>query len=251
MFRKKTGLPSGWEAILVTGWAHWETLRPDEQARVAEGADWLLRRKFWEVAVGFDGFALTEAMRVLIAAQAALLVVGLGDEVYRDVESVIVWPTTIAIHRAEYTGDGFLMEEGAQPVLGEAHGLHGPVLLAWDTVVADAANPQRGRNVVYHEFAHKIDMWDGGVDGSPGFVNPDDEERWFAVCDPLIDALARGEDRPPLDPYGGTNDAEFFAVATETFFTRPTELYAHEPALYELLGALYNQDPRGREQLAR
>ena len=246
MFGRTHGLPADWEPTLDARWAHWATLTGDDRTGVTDVADWLLRKKSWEAAVGFDGFVLTDEMRTLVAAQAALLVLGLGEGAYRDVEAVVLWPTTITIHRAEYTGEGYLMEEGAQPVLGEAHQLHGPVLLAWDSVLAGAAAPERGSNVVYHEFAHKIDMGDGDVDGAPGFARIEDEERWYEVCDPIFDALAAGHARPPLDPYGATNEAEFFAVATEAFFNLPHALRAHEPALYELLQGLYNQDPATR-----
>lgn len=246
MFGRKAGLPAGWEAIAAQHWAQWGWFRTEERAQLEATADWLLRKKSWEAAVGFEGFDVTDDMRTLIALQAAVLVLGLDDRAFGAVEAVVVWPSTIAIHRTQYTGHGLIVEEGAAPVLGEAHELHGPVLLAWDAVLAGAAHPERGTNVVYHEFAHKIDMIDGEPDGAPGFRRIDDEEHWYAVCDPLIDALAAGEHRPPLDPYGGTNDAEFFAVATETFFSVPGALVVHEPELYALLRDLYNQDPARR-----
>jgi len=46
-----------------------------------------------------------------------------------------------------------------------------------------------------------------------------------------------------LDPYGAEDPAEFFAVATETFFERPTELEQRHPRLYEQLRRFYRQDP--------
>lgn len=243
MFGRTRGLPAGWEHIVTHSWAQWDMLSPHEQERISDTADMLLRKKTWEAAGGFDGFTLTDDMRVLVAAQAARLVVGLDPWVYRRVEAIVLWPSTIAIHRTEYTGMGLIVEEGVTPAIGEAHELHGPVLLAWDAVLADAARPDLGRNVVYHEFAHKIDMNDGEADGAPGLHRAEDEARWFDVCDPLMDALAAGESRPPLDPYGGTNEAEFFAVATEAFFTVSSMLAIEQPALYSLLAELYNQDP--------
>jgi hypothetical protein len=246
MFGRKSGLPPGWESVGARYWAQWSWFSADERARLAATADWLLRKKSWEAAVGFEGFAVTDEMRTLIALQAAVLVLGLDDRAFGAVEAIVVWPSTISIHRTQPTGLGLIVEEGAQPVLGEAHDLHGPILLAWDAVLSGAANPERGTNVVFHEFAHKIDMIDGETNGAPGFRRPEDEDHWYSVCDPLLDALAAGEARVPLDPYGGTNEAEFFAVATEVFFSVPGALAVHEPELYALFRDLYNQDPARR-----
>jgi hypothetical protein len=49
-----------------------------------------------------------------------------------------------------------------------------------------------------------------------------------------------------LDTYGASNEAEFFAVATECFFDRPVALRAKHPRLYHLLREYYRQDPAGR-----
>jgi Mlc titration factor MtfA (ptsG expression regulator) len=49
-----------------------------------------------------------------------------------------------------------------------------------------------------------------------------------------------------LDEYGATNEGEFFAVATETFFDRPVELARRHRRLYDLLCDYYRQDPARR-----
>jgi len=132
------------------------------------------------------------------------------------------------------------------PSLGEAHDRRGPVLLAWDDVERAAHHPGRGRNVVFHEFAHKLDMVDHLLDGTPPIHRRDEMERWIAVCTEVFQALRAGDERPPLDPYGATNPAEFFAVATEAFFDVPVDLERREPDLYDVLRAYYRQDPATR-----
>ena len=99
--------------------------------------------------------------------------------------------------------------------------------------------PQRGENVVYHEFAHQLDMIDGITDGTPPLGDDEEaRERWVRVCTAAYDTV-RADRSEVLRPYAGTNPAEFFAVATEVFFNRPDALQAHEPDLYaELLGLL-------------
>ena len=137
------------------------------------------------------------------------------------------------------------------PILGQAHERRGPVLIAWDQAYAAASDPGRGHNVVLHELAHKLDMVDHVVDGTPLLHHRVDPAQWHAVCTEVFLAMQRGGDRPPLDPYAATNPAEFFAVATETFFDVPQALETHEPDLYAILRDYYGQDPAERERRVR
>jgi Mlc titration factor MtfA (ptsG expression regulator) len=138
--------------------------------------------------------------------------------------------------------------EGPLPILGQAHDRRGPVLLAWDQALRSSMQPGSGHNVVYHEFAHKLDMLDQLVDGTPPFVNRDAQREWVEVCTAIFESLRAGQEHPPLDGYAATNPAEFFAVATEAFLDAPAALEAHEPALYSVLRDYYQQDPAARER---
>jgi Mlc titration factor MtfA (ptsG expression regulator) len=243
VLHRRKGLPDGWRVIVEQHVAIWNALDDDERFVVEEIGDWLLRHKHWEAA---GGFALTDEIRVTIAAQAAFMVLGLGIDGYREVSAIIVYPTAMQ-SRGVYAGPvrGTVID-GAHPVVGEAHGNRGPVLIAWDEAREAARNPGRGNNVVFHEFAHKIDMLDHIVDGTPPLENRGDVARWVAVCTEVFDALRDGVERWPLQPYGATNPAEFFAVATEAFFDVPLHLEHHEPSLYEVLRDFFNQDPAAR-----
>ena len=128
------------------------------------------------------------------------------------------------------------------PVLGVAH-YDGPVIIAWDSARAGARHPERGHNVVYHEFAHKLDMLDGVVDGTPPLARREELDQWVAVCTAEYEAMRNGTDDGFLDGYAAVNPAEFFAVVTETFFDIPLELEAAKPALYDVLRDFYRQDP--------
>ena len=117
-------------------------------------------------------------MTVTIAVQAALLVIGLGVEEYREVSAVIVYPSSM-VSRGEHAGPvAGTVSDGPIPILGEAHDRRGPVLLAWDQVERSSRSIGTGHNVVLHEFAHKLDMLDGVLNGSPPLGDRVDPDRW-------------------------------------------------------------------------
>ncbi len=239
---RRRGLPDHGRQIIEQNLAHWQVLDETERERLLELTDWLLRRKHWEAS---RGFRIDDSIRVIIAVQAALLILGLSADHYRLVRSIIVYPSTVLA-----TG------ERAGPVAGTRtdeplaiHGLAqdrgGPILIAWDQARASARHPQRGHNVVIHEFAHKIDMLDGMIDGTPP-IDRADVKPWVEACTEVFEALRAGEPRPPMDSYGATDPGEFFAVATEAFFDTAAELATNEPKLYEVLSTFYRQDPASR-----
>jgi len=243
VLHRRRGLPDDWVDIVEAHVAVWQELDGDERTLLEATSDWLLRHKHWEAA---QGFALDDEITVTLAVQAALLVLRLTVDEYREVSAIIVYPTTMQ-SRGVYAGPvRGTVTDGVVPVLGEAHGRRGPVLLAWDEAREAARNPGRGHNVVFHEFAHKLDMLDDFLDGTPPLGRRGDVARWVEVCTEAYDALRAGIERPPLQPYGATNPAEFFAVATEAFFDVPVALVEHEPGLYEVMRDFYKQDPATR-----
>ena len=185
-------------------------------------------------------------MRLTIAAQAALLVLGLDIECYHDVRSIIVTPTTRVLTHARPGPVRGTVTDAPFPVIGQAHDRRGPIIIAWDAVRRDTRLPTRGHNVVFHEFAHKLDMLDGIIDGTPPLADQATVDQWVAVCTAEYEALRAGTAGPLLRPYAGTNPAEFFAVATEVFFVQPVELQAEKPDLYAVLSGFYRQDPAAR-----
>jgi Mlc titration factor MtfA (ptsG expression regulator) len=240
------GLPQDGPALLVEHLAVWPLLDSDEQQHLMHDIDRLLATKTWEAA---RGFALDDTVRVVIAAQAALLVLGLSLDHYRGVSGIIVHPTTLHTHGARPGPSAATVSADRLAVVGLAQGGRGPVVLAWDQALAGAHRSEPGSNLVLHEFAHKLDMLDGVVDGTPVLAR-DLRADWIRVCTEVYDDLVAGVPRPPLRWYGATNPGEFFSVATELFFEQPNELQRLEPALYDVLLRFYRQDPAAREARA-
>ncbi|MEP6622814.1 MAG: M90 family metallopeptidase, partial [Acidimicrobiia bacterium] len=165
-----------------------------------------------------------------------------------EVSAVVVYPSAMVSRGAHAGPAAGTVSDGPIPILGEAHDRRGPVLLAWDQVERASRIIGTGHNVVLHEFAHKLDMLDGVINGSPPLGDRVDPDHWRDVCTEAFTALAAGEDRPPLQPYGATNPGEFFAVATEAFFDVPASLEHHEPDLYAVLADFYGQEPPARTE---
>ena len=123
-------------------------------------------------------------------------------------------------------------------------------MLAWDQVRFAARHRGRGRNVVLHEFAHKVDMLDGTVDGTPPLPDQAALDRWISVCAAELALMRSGEAGSLLDEYAATDPGEFFAVATEVFFDRPPSTSApRSPSCMTCWPSFYLQDPAAREEV--
>ena len=236
--------PAEWSRYVDDNVAIARQLSPARRARLLELVQRFVADKHWE---GCGGLRLTDEVKVTIAAQACVLVLERDYDLYRDVRSIVVYPSTV-IAPPRPLG---LFEQPRSPIvhgttlIGEAM-LGGPVVLAWDAVLAGGREEVPG-NVVFHEFAHKLDMADGCVDGTPPLVSKAERARWSAVrAAAFADHRARVEAgvATAMDSYGATNEAEFFAVATETYFLRPFDLAYEHPALFVLLAAFYGFDAR-------
>ena len=183
-------------------------------------------------------------MRVTIAAQAAVLLLHRDTDYFPRLTSIIVCPSGyIAPHQRQ---DGGIWSEEDDYLEGHTQRDLRALVLAWDDVRAGTRDPSDGRNLILHEFAHQLDFEDGATDGTPLLESGAQARSWAAVFEEELAALRRAADAGEatlLDPYGAEDPAEFFAVATETFFERGAELRQQHPRLYEELRRFYAQDP--------
>lgn len=241
--------PPEWAGHVARSVPQVEQLSAEERARLEDLIQVFLAEKVFE---GAQDLEVTEEMRVSVAAQACMLLLGHPEtEVYPDLARVVLYP---AAYKAKSTSrDGVLVAETEQVRLGESWD-RGVVVLAWSAVVQGAKNVEDGHNVVYHEFAHQLDQSHGPADGAPALPGTMRYEDWAKHLGAELTNLEHAADtgRPTLlDHYGATNPAEFFAVSTETFFEKPIQMKERKPALYAQLAGFYNQDPATRVATAR
>lgn len=236
--------PDGWHTYLER-LPFYATLSADNASRLRDTLRVIVAEKHWE---GCGGLHMNDEIKVTVSASAALLLLNLEHNYYRRLRSIVVYPTTIVAQN--HGRIGRLSTVGRQPVLGLAF-LRGPVVLVWDSVVHGLQNPNDGRNVVLHEFAHKLDMLDDLADGTPHLEEDEHYKEWVRVMteeyEDLVEAETKGQ-RTVLDKYGATNPAEFFAVATECFFEKSRTLKRKQPELYTILQSFYKQNPAARRR---
>jgi hypothetical protein len=231
--------PSQWRTHLRENVRHYLHLDPQIRTTVEQVVQVFAAEKNW---LGGPGFDVTEEMKVTVAGQAAVLVLGMEEPYYFDTVQ------TIILYRGPYVDPvrrRYGAIRGRFRLSGEMW-YRGPIVLSWRDALAAGRNESGGRNVVFHEFAHYVDGLDGDVDGSPPLISRQQRQLWYRVTEAeylrLVGQTQRNE-VTLFDQYGATNRAEFFAVATECFFEQPQAMQRQHEELYDLLCDFYRQEP--------
>lgn len=238
---RRQPFPAAWRRILQRHVPLVRRLPADLQLQLKQRMQVFIAEKPF---IGCNGLVVTEAMRVVVAAQACLLLLNRPAEHFGNLRQVLLYPGAFVVDKVHHAAGGVLRDE-RQVLAGESWS-QGQVVLSWDDVLAGAAQADDGQNVVVHEFAHQLDQADGQANGAPPLARAADRQRWARVMRDefahLEQQLAQGEDNL-LGAYAATNPAEFFAVASEVFFERGPLLAATRPALFAELAAFYGVDP--------
>jgi len=218
--------PPGFEPLVAKHFPFEAHLSAEERARFRRHLQVFANEKDF---VGAKGVVVTDEMKVVVAGAAARLARNLSLDVYDAL-------MTIVITSGAWERDG-------GTILGEAH-RWGQVVLSWDSVRQGLKNPFDGHDVALHEFAHVLDLTDGRFDGTPEMATFSALHAWADVFSKQYFALRKSPNRDKvLRAYGATNEAEFFAVATEAFFEKPTQMKQKHAALYDELKRYYGADP--------
>ena len=233
--------PSEWLTILERQLPVYAHLPADLQRELLRLIKFFIHKKEF---IGCAGLTITDEMRVTIAAQACLLILNRPSYEYQDLHYIYVYPTTFRAVQDVRNEIG-LVSTQTRDLLGESWST-GKVVLAWDEVERGIRNFSDGDNVVLHEFAHQLDQEDGAMNGTPLLYTKAAYKSWAYVFGMEFEKL-RHRDRRAIDiidDYGAQNPAEFFAVATETFFEEPHRMQQHHPELFDQLYDYYHLDPR-------
>jgi hypothetical protein len=227
-----------WEKIIETNVPLYKRL-PDSLKEQLHGLIHIfLAEKSFE---GCGGLELTDEIKVTIAAQASMLLLNRKTSYFRKLRTILVYPHTYVARAVP--SNGVVVIDGRSVRLGESW-QNGPVVLAWDSVIGGTRNITDGKNVVLHEFSHQLDQEDGAADGAPILEHRSSYVTWARILGEEYEALRKKRrGKAVMNKYGATNPAEFFAVATETFFEKPKQMKKKHPELYDELKDYYKLDP--------
>jgi len=197
-----------------------------------------------KVFEGCGGLDMADDIRVIVAAQACVLLLHRDTDYFSRLDTVLVYPHAFFGERID-RGPGHWEIKSEELRAGESWH-QGVIILAWDSVEHSAVNPHDGHNVVFHEFAHQLDRENGDADGYPPLEDRALARAWPHIMQREYSRLEKDLDRgrrTVIDPYGAESPAEFFSVVTECFFEIPSRLKRHHPELYDIFSKYYRQDP--------
>jgi MtfA peptidase len=233
--------PREWERILESNCGFYHRLPREDRNELKRHVQVFMAEKYFE---GCGGLKMTDEIRLTIAGTACLMLLHRKHRYYRDLVTVLVYPSRFVVEHVEVNEFGIEARDYFTN-LGESWE-RGNVILAWDSAHHGALDPKDGLNVILHEFAHQIDAEDGYSEGAPPLENAAARKAWASVMQAEYERLQSDVDagrETVLDPYGLENPAEFFAVSVEAFFELPLELKAERPRMYEQMQSFFKQDP--------
>ena len=215
-------------------------LDPERDARLAQ----LAARFLHEKAITPVGeLVLDDRDRGLLAAACCLPLLEFGAAGLRGWSQLIVYPEAFRVNRTHVDAAGVL-HQWEDELIGESWD-SGPLILSWADVLADCDDPHAGFCVAVHEMAHKIDVLDGELDGTPPLPGPW-QRGWArdfqAAYDAFVEEVEAGRDTA-IDPYAAEAPEEFFAVASEYHFSDPRLLRAAMPRVAAHLERFYGLSP--------
>lgn len=237
--KDSAAIPEDWNPILNRNIAYvrgWNTARREKLARLAGQ---ILEQKNFE---GAQGLEITHEIQVTIAANASLLLMGWDEVVFPRLKTIIVYPGTYHAHDQRRTPEGTVLE--LDEIRRGESWTHGTLVLSWGDVLADSRAPEKGHNVVLHEFAHQLDAEDGETEGIPYVGGEERRRQWRSI---MRQAHRKAIRQGWSGLYRGRlidTPAEFLAVSIELFFLWPERMAIRFPEWFEALASYFQQRPQ-------
>ena len=240
-FRKKdrtpAPLPSGtnpadFDMLLKTHVNYYQKL--DTAARTKFKL--LIEAFLQDVHIEGVGTEITDLDRALIVSSAVIPIFGFPEWKYQNLTNIILYPDTFD---SEYQFEG--KDRNIMGMVGSGY-MNGQMLLSRDALLKGFSGQGGKENAAIHEFVHLLDKSDGATDGVPeNLLGHAYAVPWLKMIHQEMHRIQAG--KSDINPYGLTNEAEFFAVASEYFFEKPGEFQHKHPELYQQLSIVFSQQP--------
>ena len=238
LFRRK--FPAEWENFLNENVALYRRLPAELKNQLHGHINIFLTEKTFE---GCSGQEINDEIKLTIASQACILLLNRETDYYPWLISILVYPDAYFVDKDYHIGGQIV--KGREVNLGESW-QNGAVVLSWKQIKNESPDGTSEDNLVIHEFAHQLDAEDGFLNGLPALGKNSSYRKWSRILqreynDLRLEALNGENDI--IDEYGAENPAEFFAVASESFFLKSCEIRKFHPELYRELCKFYKLDP--------
>lgn len=203
------------------------------------------RQRFEHRIMAFLGYVRIEGIeltvepidRLLVASSAIIPVFGFEEDwKYKNLSSVLLYPDTF---NKDFQFEG--AERSILGMVGDGY-MNGQMILSRSALMQGFSNTADKENTAIHEFVHLLDKSDGATDGVPdNLMKHEYTLPWLKMIHQEMQYIEKG--KSDINPYAITNEAEFFAVASEYFFEKPKQLKTKHPDLYQMLSETFSQDP--------
>ena len=233
---RQTPFPAAWTRILEQEVPFYQNLSPEDQKRFREEIHIFLHEK----RITGINTSVDDTVRVLVAASAIIPIFGFPGWEWEHIREILIYPTSFG----EKYQMGSAKEHTILGMVGSGAMTRMMILSKPDLLQGFQRHSDR-HNVGIHEFAHLLDKSDGIVDGIPEVAIPARAIRpWLNLVQAEMNKIRHGHS--DINPYGLTNEAEFFAVVSEYFFENPVRMKQKHPELYTMLEQIFHQDPQSR-----
>lgn len=229
--------PEAWKPVLLERVQFYQQLSEEEKG--------IFRKRMMlflsEVHIDAVALELSDTDKILIAASAIIPVFGFAEWHYNNLSGVLLYPN-------HFNEDLDFRDEARGKVIAGLVGTgryENQMILSRTALYHGFSNKTDKHNTAVHEFVHLMDKTDGMTDGIPErllehqYITP-----WLQLMHKEMEAI--NNDKSDIRNYGGTSETEFFAVASEYFFERPSLFKRKHPELYEMLAKSFHQRPKLR-----
>ena len=228
--------PEDWRIILNQEVSFYNSLSQEEKKRFEyKVQEFLLNCRITGIETSVE-----TTDKILVASSAVIPIFAFNDWKYSNIHEVLLYPS---MFNKKFNTEG--AERDILGMVGNGY-MEGKMILSKPALKHGFKNESDKKNTAIHEFVHLIDMTDGSIDGIPSLLLEKQYSiPWIDLINKKIDEIYEGDS--DINPYGGTNRAEFFSVVSEYFFERPKLLERNHPDLYDLLKRVFKQDMSSRE----
>ncbi|MCB0749299.1 MAG: zinc-dependent peptidase [Ignavibacteriae bacterium] len=227
--------PVQWRAILTGKVAYYNALSKEEKSLFEyKVQEFLLNCRITGIKTQID-----TTDKLLVASSAIIPILKFSEWKYTNIREVLVYP---ALFNEEFKTEG--SGRRIAGMVGNGY-MEGMMILSKHALRLGFANESDKKNTAIHEFVHLIDKTDGSIDGIPELLLEKQYTiPWIDLINKKIDEIYKN--KSDINPYGGTNKAEFFSVVSEYFFERPKLLAKKHPELYDLLEKIFKQEMKSK-----